>query len=326
MDPNSSDVFWKKLEPGVPSFGLLQSVHWFKIKIKLKSENAPYLFEIGSPLNNHMQVFEVVDGKLLRRTTLGSSIEKSKVLYNHRHHLVPIESEQGIVDFYFRLDSINSVLLPLKIWNEKDFFSDDLSRAGWDMIYFGAMLVIIFYNLMLSFSTRSRVFWTYALYSFSVAFMVGSTKGYFGQFIVPEHPVLHETAFYLAVGLACFSGLKFARGFVELEKKSVLLNKIAIALEYLLFANVALLLFVPYKFLIIPTTLLGYASVTLVLYFAVWLAWQGETKAKVFLFARGCFLAGGSAHGFCILGFIPFSDLVYSAMEVGSAIELGIIS
>lgn len=193
-------------------------------------------------------------------------------------------------------------------------------------IFFGLMIAMAIYNLILYFSLRDRA---YILYVGSTVFAILttiSTNKLGGQFFWPNSPNLDEIIYITFAGICMFFSSRFAAVFLELEKRHKNLNKILWVIAYLSLLLSALSLFLtieqitPFGRWLVLFTFPTYIIVASIAYK------NGFQLAKYYLIAWIPYALGliiRTMHG---AGWLPGNQFVLSSLELGGALETMLLS
>ena len=106
-----------------------------------------------------------------------------------------------------------------QISNTTSFKSETDLRSLLLGIFFGFMIVMAIYNLLLYFSLKDKV---YLLYVGTVIFNILTTlaiNGISGQFFWPNQPDLDASIYVTFAGLSMFFSSRFTSDFLHLKKR-----------------------------------------------------------------------------------------------------------
>jgi DNA-binding CsgD family transcriptional regulator len=193
-------------------------------------------------------------------------------------------------------------------------------------IFFGLMIAMAIYNLILYFSLRDRA---YLLYVGSTVFAILttiSTNNLGDQFLWPSSPNLDGIIYITFAGICMFFSSRFAAVFLELEKRHQNLNKLLWVIAYLSLLLSALSLFLtieqitPFGRWLVLFTFPTYIIVAAIAYK------NGFQLAKYYLIAWIPYALGliiRTMHG---AGWLPGNQFVLSSIELGGALETMLLS
>jgi len=192
--------------------------------------------------------------------------------------------------------------------------------------YFGALGVMMLFNLFLYFSVRDHSYLFYVVYIAMFALAMLSVNGLAFQFLWPSAPAFSNGSLPLFLFGSASSVAFFSTSFLKTRQLAPRLHALLNSLAYacaaaalaspLLAGRVWLIIFNLSTFVIIPIILLmGFLSLQ-----------SGYAPARYFLFAWVGFLAGILINALRTLGVLPVNAFTSYAMLCGSAVEVVLLS
>ncbi|MBF0245968.1 MAG: sensor histidine kinase, partial [Planctomycetes bacterium] len=76
-------------------------------------------------------------------------------------------------------------------------------------LYYGALLIVLVYNLVIGFSVRQRIYFLYCLLVLTTSLFWMAFDGYLGLYLFPQQPILANKALGVLIGLAIVVGNYF---------------------------------------------------------------------------------------------------------------------
>ena len=193
-------------------------------------------------------------------------------------------------------------------------------------LFFGFMLVMTIYNLLLYFSLKDK---TYLLYVGVVVFNILTTlatNGISGQYFWPNQPDLDGIIYISFAGLSMFFSSRFAADFLELKRNHKTLNKFmwVIACFSLLLTLLSFFLTIeqitPFGRWLVLLSFPSYIFVAIIAFK------KGFKPAKFYLIAWIPYVIGLSTRVMHGAGWLPDNLLIKSSLELGGALEIVLLS
>ncbi|HXE40309.1 MAG TPA: 7TM diverse intracellular signaling domain-containing protein, partial [Azonexus sp.] len=210
---------------GAVNLGYSRSVWWARLDVVLQKAAVRYL-EIAYPTLDSVELFVPRgDGQYLRLAT-GDRLPFAERLLPHHNLVLPIDLPAGQSTLYLRIASDGNLTLPVALWEPQAFHLHNQGSYAAFAIYYGMLLALGSYNLLLYFSLRDRTYLYYVLFLASMAVGIASMDGLAGQFIWPTWP--RWTHLALPVGMA-MSGLLaacFVRSFLDTGRNAPRMDRI----------------------------------------------------------------------------------------------------
>jgi len=311
------------------SFGYTSDTYWFRFKINNNSaDNKSHLFEISYPVLDDIQIF-VHDKnlKLIRKIHLGDKMPFYERQVQHRNFLVPLEIAANESQMWMvRVKTSSAMQVPMAIWKERVFFTTDQAKIMSMGLYYGIMLIMILYNLVVYFSVREKSYLFYVFYVASMAGFLASLQGLNFQYVWPMATSWNDSSIVVMLaGVVVFASL-FTRDFLALKGgHKTLYNLFGLAIFFAA-AIMILVNFLPYYLLIKALIGLAFLVIFLVTYTGI-LRWsQGFSPARFFSIAWSSILLGGAILALNKFNIIPRNYFTENAVQLGSAIEVILLS
>jgi signal transduction histidine kinase/CheY-like chemotaxis protein len=185
---------------------------------------------------------------------------------------------------------------------------------------------MLIYNLFIYLSVRDTSYLYYILYIASFGLYQLSVNGVAVEYFWPNNPWWANAAVPFLIGSAALFGSLFARSFLHTAQHSRWIDRILLALAACGGLVMALALMTSYAVALRLAT--GLALVfTVTIFVAAIKAWYcGQRMARYFIIAWSAFLLGGVVNTLMVLGYLPNVFLTMYASQIGSAIEVALLS
>ena len=310
----------------IPSFGLDAATHWFKISINNTAGQEKWLLEVAYPTLDEVVVYSKgSDGSWLSEKSGDHfPISGRKVLH---HNLVfPISFGQGPSDLFIQVRTTSSVQVPIALWPVEEFYQSSFRSQFANGLFYGILLIMIFYNLFLYLSTRDLNTLYYSLTLLTGANVVAFFQGYGFFYLYPELPML--TDFFAIISGPLFiiaSGL-LARSFLRLQFFSPRLNQALIAITLVTLLLVSVLLIFPGVISLKALHILTILNCSLILISALYCLLKSYRPARYFFLAWVSLLVAAVLFSLKNLGYYPSNALSNSALYVGGILQTLLIS
>lgn len=312
-----------------PNFGFTESAYWVRFTVENQiNQNQEWLLELGYPLLDEVSAYFFRDGKLYRNRYSGdqrpfAERDLDYINFVFRFPMTPQERQT----IYLRVKSQSSVQFPLRIYSPTTFAetaSKNMLIAG---IYYGILLIIATYNLFLYMSVRETSYLYYVLYTASLGLSQFTVNGHGYQHLWPEHPWWGNQSVVLFLSLSMvFAGL-FTQRFLQSEKHSPVLHKVAsyfILPCYLV--GCVLALTADYSTTVKVLIVLVNIATPIFVLMGVrsWMA--GYAPARYFTYGWAVLMFFSILWNFKHLGIVPSNNFTIYSVQIGSSIEVLLLS
>lgn len=310
------------------NFGLTRTAYWLRITLQLQPE-APtrWLLEVGQPTTDRIELFMPrADGGFDRLVT-GDLLPFADRPVAHRSQLFPLALSAGKPrTLYLRVASEGVMSVPATLWQADALWQRDLQAYSVLSLYFGVLIGLLLYNLLLYLSLRDRLYLVYVAFVATMAIGQAGLTGFGGQFLWPQLSWWANLAPVAGMSATGFFAVLFARGFLSTPRQLPRLDRALIALATLFALCFLSALLLPYW--LSARLLNGVAIVFSVSVVAVgaYSLHEGHPGARFFLLAWTILLLSAAVASLHNLGALPSTPLTVHALLIGSALEMLLLS
>ena len=312
--------------------GYSRSVFWLRLDLHYLPQQAQgprnWLLELAYPPLDHLELYlpDEAGGFTLAQRTGDSLPFDTRQIRQHNYlfelNLEPNQNKR----IYLRLESQGSIQAPLTLWAPNAYLEEQPARIYVLGIIYGVLLVMLVYNLFIFLSVRDTSYLYYILYIASFGLYQVSVNGAGIEYFWPNNPWWANAATPFLIGSAALFGCQFARSFLHTGEHSPRVDRLLLLLMACGAGVMILALSISYATALRLATYLALLF-TVVIFAAGILAWlRGMRVARYFIFAWTAFLIGGIVNTLMVLGYLPNVFLTMYASQIGSALEVGLLS
>ncbi|SEL03083.1 Signal transduction histidine kinase [Atopomonas hussainii] len=321
---------FRPLSQPVLNAGYSNSVFWLRLVLDYQpvteQRDARWLLELAYPPLDSVKLYVTQEGQW-REIASGDSLPFAARPIKAHTYLFPLPLAAGQSEVvYLRLQSEGSLQAPLTLWSPISYLEEQPGRIyALGMIY-GVLLVMLVYNLFIFISVRDWSYLFYILYIGSFGLYQLSVNGAAIEYFWPDNPWWANAATPFLVGMAGVFGSQFARSFLHTSEHSPWLDRLLLALMLWAAGCMVLALTSSYSVAMPLATLMALVFSVLVFTAGLVALWRGMRVARYFLFAWTAFLLGGVINTLMVMGYLPNMFLTMYASQIGSAIEVALLS
>lgn len=316
---------WSKKQTGNANFGYTSNVYWLKVETPPHQKN--WLLEINNPNLDDLQVFVWQGGRLQQQYHTGDEFPFNQRPVPHQSFLLPLPpSNQTPSTLFVRVETSGTMQIPLSLWDAEGFVTVDQFRLLGFGFYFGIMLIMGLYNLLLGMSIGDRSYMYYALFAVALCLFQGGMTGFSYQFLWPSAIFWNKWSLVYAIALSLISAMLFSAQFISLKQHLPRHNQVLNLITGLIIATVASSAFLHFSVIIRMLAALTIPVCVSCLMVGV-LRWRaGDTPARFYTLAWISFLCGTVLIALNKLGVIPRTFTTEYAVQIGSVIEVIVLS
>lgn len=318
---------WQATE-GSFNQGYSRSTWWLKVPLTNSgTDTLAGFLEIGYPMLDHLDVYLVDGGQVLERYSLGDKQPFDSRLVSHQNFIVPLELPPGAErTLYLEITSSSIIQAPLTLWDRDSFLEANFNDLFTSGLFFGALILIAAYNLLLAIGLRDKSYLFYVGYVLGMTLFLASIDGLAFRFLWPHAPHWSNQLVVMSLpALTVFAGL-FARSLLDIPRFSRALDIVTVTHISLAFLLLVSSLALPYE-TAIQLGMLAALSGSAISLWAGPSAWLHKQPAgKYYTYAWTTLFLCGFLHLLGRFGVFNAPWLTNNIMAVGVTAEVLILS
>ncbi len=310
-----------------PNLGISSSTHWIRFKIKNESDNPRLLLRLEYPIIDEIEFYSPNKDSLFSKTISGELAGFKSREIDNQNYLYYLDLEKGETKEYFmKIRSGEQIQLPLTLGVPKNIYEDLITKDLVFGLYIGIILVMAIYNLFIYITVRDRSYLYYVSYIIFVGLTQVVLQGYGFKYLWPNNLWLVTQSTFLIPIFNGWTAIAFVKNFLNTKENYYKGHQI---LNWIFgFYTLCLLLSVFNQFyyaqnLLQLTAMFGSL---LCIFIAYKISSQGYRPAKFFLVAWSIFLVSVVIFALRNFNILPYNNLTYYALQIGSALEVTLLS
>ena len=317
-----------RLENDSINYGLTRSAIWLRITIANTSgADLERLLEVAFTHLHNVDFF-LPSGEGFTRISTGHSKPFAMRMVNHRNFIFPLRIPAGTeITYYMRVATGTTLDIPTRLWEPKAFEQESLHEYIGQALYFGMLLALGLYNLLLFASMRDRTYLYYVMFVGANALSVIAFSGVAYQFLWPESPQWSMISSMIGFALTGITLMLFQRRLLATDVTVPVLDKVMSAMIALNVLQMMGFWVLPYQSIIGTGITLDMLNMLLALVVGIACKMRGQRSARFFLLAFSCLVFAAvltALRSYGIKG-IPNFIMVYG-IQIGSALEMLLLS
>jgi signal transduction histidine kinase/CheY-like chemotaxis protein len=297
---------WQASPSASPNFGFTTQVYWFRLQLANSATTAlQKLLSIDYPVLDQVQLFIASEHGIEPLASLGDSLPAaSRELPNPwllQSLWLPAQSQKNL---YFRVQTNGAVQFPLGLWQPQGFIVAQQGFLLGQGMYFGAVLIMVLYNLFIFILVRDFSYLVFVLSMCCYGLLQGTVQGFTPLYLWPNLPAMGVLT-PLLIALYSATVAWFAVLFLRLPKEQPGYARWLTGYA-LLMAGLALAsLWLPYNLSVRLSTLLTLPGLLLVIYVGLRMLFKGQRAARYFVLAWLTFLCASAVLALNKIGLLP---------------------
>lgn len=325
---------FKRLENKLFTYGITNSALWFRVKLRYPT-GAPnfephkrWLYEVGRTLLNEADLYVIrADGTV---TTQSSDIRTSfpDRAVSHTFSVFPVDLTLGEeVTLYLRIWNYTSSFVPQTLWSESGFVTKTATENFLYGIYYGGVIIICLYNLMLFLSSRDFGYLFYVGYLFFILWFSIIDIGHGLPLFDGSHGGFNKNQVFTSLWLFIIMGSVFIYKFLEFRTRHRVLHFFMAGL----ITAMTIAMYVSHHYNDPVSTVQFVASFTsltgIFIFLAAGYTWYaGNPNAPYFISAWFLNIVGLFIYSLVVRGVVPAHPVLLAAFPLGVWLEAIILS
>lgn len=316
---------FERLTPGRGlNFGYTDGALWLRLRLRsAQPEPSDWRLELDYASLDHAQLFD--SGGPVQVS--GDRVALAERTLPHRNPvfaltLAPGESRELLL----RVRSEGSMTVNPSLWRAEDFHRHSEDSYAAHALFFGMLLALAAYNLLLYFTLRDRAYLYYVLFVLGVGTGIASIYGLAGQYLWPNAVYWSNRALVVSFALAGIVGPLFTREFLDTVRRAPAWHRWLAIGAAVHVPVLAIGLWAPMRLGMQTMSVTTLLNCLLMLGCGIDCWRRGVPGARLFVLAWAVLLLGGVLMALRNFGLVPTNFLTLHGMQVGSALEMLLLS
>ena len=217
-------------------------------------------------------------------------------------------------------------LQSVKLYSPASFAATFEQPRAYQSFFYGAIAIMILFNLFIFITTRSNSYLFYVCFLFSLAVFLASNNGYLLEQVFPNHPTIDLYLRFFSAPILIISYLIFSQHYLQSKLHAPRLNPIitALAIGFALLIVAMLLGF--WQVSRLAVIALAVASFFVIFWVAIQAILKGYSPAKFFLAGNALLLLGGVAFSFQRIYAVVQNPATQYSIQLAALLEIVLFS
>jgi len=310
-----------------PSFGFTRSTYWLRFTLDMSAVVGQRWYLVQRhPIIDHLTLYAPVEEEVFAATEMGDALPFGERVLEHREFVFPLDTRtQGQRTYYMKVSGKGALSLELKLSSADGLIERTYLEQLVFGLFYGALLVMLVYNLVLYLSVRDIAYLWYILFLGAFILCFVNINGLGLQYLWRNMPRLNEGYPVFAV-FGMLALVQYSRAFLDLANQHAGYERY---LQRVLYAFIAALL----AAFVLPAPWSYHLSTVVVLVTVLSLNWigigiwrRGYRAARFYVAAWSLFMFGLFVFFLDNVGWIPHTGLSNYSPHIGSAWAVVLLS
>lgn len=310
------------------NFGFTEATYWIKLTLQ-RTPTAPEFWILEIPYLNLNKITFYRPGQ--PEIHVGTDVSSDNKPIFYPLYALPLQLSTQPQTYYLQVSSQYALTVPLLLWDPTAFSHEFSNKLLTQALYFGGLLSLAIYNFLLFLSLKDRSHLYYTLFAITLILGMFAGNGYGRIYLWPNAEVwdtISQTTFFCLAGAL---HLWFTASFLNTLKYTPSLHRWlnGFAISYCLTA-VALVASMVWGFsstsALKVAFLIALPGTLCALYAGIRVYRHNNRSALYFLLACCALWIGAIIAGLRAFDLVPSNAVTLYALQIGSAIEMLLLS
>ncbi|MFY9138025.1 sensor histidine kinase [Zwartia sp.] len=305
------------------SFGFSDAAHWIRVDLSRQPEaSSRWVLEVPYVAIDDLQWYPPSGQKAVSGTTR-YLLDRQIITRSHAFY---VDVDQESKTYYLRVQSSYPLTLPMQLMRTDIFGREQLIDTMVQSLYYGGLLSLFLYNLIIYFTSRDRRYLLYCMFAVSVAMAMYAGNGYGRLFIWPAHPLFDRISQGFFIGLATGFAFLFSCTFLQLKQRIptvywilLIATIVSLAVSCGLLLSMFIQMSLGWLYMLqFSTSSLGMVACVSV---AIHLSTKGVREANYFIVSWGFLCIGAITGSLRAFELLPNNLFTMYAVQISSGFE-----
>ena len=307
-------------------FGQSNKALWVRINILNESDIEEIFIVLPVAHIDSIRMYDSVDFGTYGFSISGDLVKNSSKDFKDPYQIFKVRIKTSTTQsIYFRLSSSSQLILPFSIASKEAIERHISIRNIFYGAFFGVLLVMFFYNIIVFIYTKAD---SYTYYIFYLISILAAQAGLIGvsNYFLGELPVINNSLLFVGSGFAGVFSILFIQSFLGVKLK---LPKLYLVLNALIFLYIVVVITALVGFYNVSFNLINLGGALIAIIFAIvsiTLAMRGDRKAKFYLTAWIGLIISVIVYTLVLGGLIDFVPNTNFIIPIGVVLETVLLS
>ncbi len=318
---------FRQAKSPIPNFSSTTSAIWVRFTvIDSTDEYGFWLLEVGYPMLDEVRLYAQSEDSSFSEAISSNAVPVEVREIRHRLHYFHLNLKKEIPTQYFlRITARTSIPISLTVRHVREFMDYDHNAQLTLGIFYGALLIMMLYNLFLFFSVRDRVYLLYVCYVISYTIYQLGSDGLSKEYLFTSG---RDFFYWTYGGIAgfLFFGSLFTQVYLTTKQRTPKLDYILRSIDVLALLSLLFLPVLAGGQMDLIASVLGVSYIVTGMAAAIICRRQGYRPASYYLLAISGFFIGFLFRILRVDALAPMNFFTENAFQMGVLWEVTMLS
>ena len=200
---DNGKISWEQSTEDELGFGFKEHVYWVKFYLENRDdEDIHLILQQKYPLIDYLDFYLIQNSRIVQEVKTGDMLPFGQRPLWHRTFVFPLSLAKGEGSIcYLRYKTSSSMNINPVVWSPEAFYQHAQKESSMLWLYYGFIIVMIFYNLFIFFSLKDLSYLYYIVYITFTLISMMSLNGTSYQYLWPQSPRLAQFSVPISLGI-----------------------------------------------------------------------------------------------------------------------------
>ncbi|HVL00468.1 MAG TPA: 7TM diverse intracellular signaling domain-containing protein, partial [Dongiaceae bacterium] len=216
---------WQSGRHDAVNQGYVDHPVWLRFEVEQTTVGGEAYFEVGNAFLDRVELYQVQwqggEPHIIAYQQAGDHTDFSQRFLNGRYPLFALTfPEPGRYSLLLRVDTRSTLMFPVSLQPPQQFYLSELRNQTYYGLYFGMLMVLAYFNLMLLIYVREKTFLHNLLFVASIGFYQAGLSGFGNGYLWFGNATINDLVLVVSATCSFFFGGRFALRFMELKVRA----------------------------------------------------------------------------------------------------------
>lgn len=299
--------------------------YWIRLKLKHhRASEKIWLLEFYDQTIDHIEAY-IPDGKgEFEKVVMGDMQHFNNRTFRHKNFEILLANDHDeVATYYFKVQSNGFADIRIALRSMDRFIYYALNEYFLFGIFYGMILILALYNLLMYFAIKEIKYVYYVFYLLSVGIYSMCMDGTAFQYLWPNSPNWNQFAYGIFIYSIILWSLLFSKRFLNTKTKAPFLHKL---LNMAILLRTGFFIVSLFNFQLFEHRYIELFPLVLIFYTSIYVLVRGYKQARFFVMAYGILFIGFIIKALVNYGILPFGIISHYSLHLSFLLEMLFLS
>ena len=302
-----------------------KATYWVKLDLRHNplSEKL-WILEFYDQTIDNIEAYIPDEEGNFQKVNMGDKLKFESRTFSHKNfELVLHNNTNEVLTYYFKISSHNFADIRIAIRSMDRFIFYALNEYFLYGLFYGMILILSLYNLLMFFAIREIKYIYYIFYLLSVGVYVMCVDGIAFQYLWPNSPNWNQISYGVFLYSVILWSLLFTKRFLNSKLTAPFLDKV---INYTIVVRSVIFVIALFYNSIFEYRMIEFFPLVLIFLTSIYVWVQGFKPARFFVIAYGLLFFGFFIKAMVNAGILPFGIIQYYSLHISFLLEMLFLS